>query len=418
MSTLRIETPRVFLPLLEPSRYKGAYGGRGSGKSHFFAGYGVERCYAELGLRWLCVREVQKSLKQSAKQLIEDKIRTYGLPGFVIKNDEIATPGGGVITFTGMQDHNADSVKSFEGYDIAWVEEAQSLSATSWRLLRPTIRKAGSEIWASWNPRRKSDPVDKFMRSHPDGSVVIKANWSDNPFFPQELLKERELDLSLSPEHYRHVWEGDYATVVEGAYYAKDLLAAEQQGRICNVGIDPLMQLYTFWDIGINDSTSIWVAQFIGDEIRVVDYYEAQGQPLGAHLNWLRSNGYEQALCVLPHDGGHRDHLTADKFEDHIQAAGFRTDTVANQGKGAAVKRIEAARRIFSRVKFDQAKTEVGREALGAYHERIDEKREVGLGPEHDWASHAADAFGLIGTFAERAKPVRQNGKSKVRRLA
>jgi phage terminase large subunit len=159
---------------------------------------------------------------------------------------------------------------------------------------------------------------------------------------------------------------------------------------------DPLMPLRAFFDIGVRDATAIWVAQFIGREIRVLDYYEASGQPLAAHLSWLRERGYADALCVLPHDGAAADAVTAIRFEDHIRAAGFRVETVRNQGKGAALRRIEAARRLFPQLWFNESTTGPGLDALGAYHERRDGDRNIGLGPEHDWSSHAADAFGLM----------------------
>lgn len=417
-----IPTARVFAPLLEPARYKAAYGGRGSGKSHFFAELGVEDAQrwpgenGGEGLRWVCVREVQKSLKQSAKRLVEDKINA--LPaghGFRVFKELIETPGDGVILFQGMQDHTADSVKSLEGFHRAWWEEAQSATAHSLTLLRPTIRHELSELWFGWNPRRKADPVDQLFRggTPPTGSVVVKANWSDNPWFPKVLEQERLDDLRNRPEQYDHIWEGDYAGVHEGAYFTKQLIEARQKGRIGKVAADPLMERRAFWDIGVSDHTAVWVAQFIGREIRVIDYYEAQGQPLSAHLDWLRSNGHASAVCVLPHDGGTRDMLTADKFEDHIRSAGFRVEVVKNQGKGAAMRRVEAVRRLFPSIWIDEARCSPGLEALAAYHERKDEAREIGLGPEHDWASHGADAFGLMCVAYEQPREERRKRRPR-----
>lgn len=351
------------------------------------------------GTRILCVREVQLSLKQSVKKLIEDKIAALGVQAqFDSLKTEINTPGGGVIAFQGMQDHTAETVKSFEAFDVAWVEEAQSLSQHSLTLLRPTIRKPGSELWFSWNPRRKTDAVDALLRgaSPPSNAVVVRANYSDNPWFPAELETERQDDQRDRPDQYDHVWEGDYVKVFDGAYYASQLSQARRENRIGNVAADPLMQYRAFWDIGTRDATAIWVAQFVGREIRVVDYYEASGQPLGAHLAWLRGKGYENALCVLPHDGQNQNHITAVRFEDHVREAGFKVEVVKNQGKGAAMQRIEAARRLFPRIWFNEPTAAPGVEALGAYHERKDEARNIGLGPEHDWSSHAADAFGLM----------------------
>jgi phage terminase large subunit len=240
--------------------------------------------------------------------------------------------------------------------------------------------------------------VDDFFRggNRTERASVVRANWSDNPWFPDELEAERIEDQTKRPEQYDHIWEGDYAKVTDGAYYAAQLSAARKEGRVGKVAPDPLMQYRAYWDIGTRDATAIWVAQFVGREIRVLDYYEASGQPLATHLNWLRERGYGRALCVLPHDGANQNHITADKFEDHIRQAGFAVEVVSNQGKGAAMKRIEAARRLFGSIWFNEPTTTPGLDALGAYHERKDETRNIGLGPEHDWSSHGADAFGLM----------------------
>src|ERR1700759_1464159 len=196
LSILKIPTAKIFEPLLTPARYKGAFGGRGSGKSHFFGELLVETCQAERGTLAVCIREAQRTLAQSSKRLIETKIAALGLGhGFKVFNDKIETPGDGLIIFRGMQDHTAESIKSLEGFRIAWVDEAQNLSARSLSLLPPTIRAEGSQLWASWNPRRKSDAIDDFLRGRrPPGAIVINASWRDNPGFPTVLEEERRLD--------------------------------------------------------------------------------------------------------------------------------------------------------------------------------------------------------------------------------
>jgi phage terminase large subunit len=223
--TITIPTPEAFRPLAQPSRYKGIFGGRGSGKSWHFASMVVERCLLKPGSRIVCIREVQKTLNQSAKALIERTIQQLGVGSqFRILYDRIETPGNGLIIFQGMQDMNAESIKSLEAFDVAWVEEAQTLSARSLQLLRPTIRADGSELWFSFNPRRKSDPVDEFLRSQkPDGAIVVKANYSDNAFFPTVLEEEMQLDRKRYPERFGHIWLGDYAKAFEGAYFASGL---------------------------------------------------------------------------------------------------------------------------------------------------------------------------------------------------
>lgn len=365
-------------------------------------------------MRGVCIREVQKSLKESAKRLVEDKIAEYRLgeaDGFKIFREVIETPGDGQIIFQGMQDHTAESIKSLEGYGRAWVEEAQTLTSRSLSLLRPTIREEGSQLWFSWNPRLKSDPVDVLLRgeTQPTGATVVRANWSDNPWFPAVLEQERIDCLNNEPDQYAHIWEGDYATVLTGAYYAKALAQARGERRISDkVTADPNLPFRAYWDIGVRDATSIWIAQFVGRSILVLDYYEAVNQPLAAHLNWLRASGYEAAECILPHDGSKQDAVTATRFEDHIRQAGFKVRTVANQGKGAAIKRVEAARRLFPSMHFHSPKCDAGLDALGWYHEKRDEARNVGLGPNHDWSSHAADAFGLMAVDHEEPRTPRK----------
>ena len=210
---LNIQTPKWALPLLKPKRYKGAKGGRGSGKSHFFGEALVEAMVLDPNTSAVCIREIQKSLKFSAKRLIEDKIESMGVSNlFTITQSEIrANKGRGVILFQGMQDHTADSIKSLEGFNIAWVEEAQTLSKKSLQLLRPTIRAEGSEIWFSWNPERNNDPVDEFFQTITDDMVLVHVNSEQNPFLPETLKLEREADrIRMSPEDYTHVWEGGY----------------------------------------------------------------------------------------------------------------------------------------------------------------------------------------------------------------
>lgn len=397
-------TAEVFTPLLAPARYKGAHGGRGSGKSHVFAEMLIEDALANKGLLSVCIREVQRTLADSAKRLIEAKLAEHKLgeaDGFKVWRERIETPGGGVIIFNGMADHTAESIKSLEGFRRAWIEEAQTLSARSLTLLRPTIRAEGSEIWASWNPRRKTDPIDLLLRgSPPTGAVVVQANWRDNPWFPAVLDQERRDCLRDDPDQYDHIWEGGYVSALTGAYFAKHLATAKAEGRIGKVVADPLIRRRAFWDLGgagaSADAMSIWVAQFVDREIRVLDYIEGVGQVLAHYVSELRARGHGEALCVLPHDGVATNTITGKRYEDHVRDAGFEVEVVQNQGRGAAMMRIEAARRLFPRIWFDAAATEAGRDALGFYHERRDDNRNVGLGPEHDWSSHAADAFGLM----------------------
>jgi len=360
-----------------------------------------------VGMRAVCIREVQKDLAQSSKLLIESKLLKYGIgeaDGFKVFRDLIETPGDGLIIFKGMNDYTADSIKSLEGFKRAWWEEAQTATGASLGLLTPTLRESGSELWFSWNPKRKTDPTDVMLRGpeRPTGAIVVKSNWRDNPWLTDELKQERLDCLRMKPDQYEHIWEGDYVSIVDGAYFAKNLTQAKAEGRIGRVPADPLMTYRAFVDIGGTgakaDAFAMWVAQFIGREIRVLNYYEAQGQPLSVHMQWLRSKGYvpENTSIWLPHDGATNDRVNDVSFESAIGKAGYSVTVVPNQGKGAAGARIDEARRLFGAMWFNEETTESGRAALGWYHEKRDDVRGIGLGPEHDWASHGADAFGLM----------------------
>jgi phage terminase large subunit len=277
-STLRIETPRVFVPLLKPSRYKGAWGGRGSGKSHTFAELLIERALMER-TDAVCVREVQKSLAQSVKKLLESKIEALGVgSAFEVKQDYIGTPYGGRIIFQGMQNHTADTIKSLEGYDIAWVEEAQSLSQRSLDLLRPTLRKPGSELWFSWNPDQPTDPVDALLRGAdpPPNSVVVKANYRDNPWLPQVLRDELQYDQKRDPDKFAHVWLGEYQRNSEARVF--------RNWRIEEFDVNPewLLRQGADWGFSIDPSVLVQCA-IVGRTLYVT--YEAYR--IGCEIDFL-----------------------------------------------------------------------------------------------------------------------------------
>jgi phage terminase large subunit len=245
----------------------------------------------------------------------------------------------------------------------------------------------------------------------PTGAIVVEANWRDNPWFTRELEQERLDCLRMQPDQYDHIWEGGYVTAQDGAYFAKCLAVARQENRICHVPRDPLMAAYAFWDIGGTgakaDACSIWMVQFVGKEIRVIDYYEAVGQELSEHVGWLRTNKYDDAKCYLPHDGVKHDSVYRVTYESELKKAGFKVEVMTNAGAGAASQRIEATRRVFPQVWVDKDKCSAGLDALGWYHEKKDDARGIGLGPEHDWSSHGCDAFGAMAVESERLTKVR-----------
>jgi phage terminase large subunit len=404
MATARIELPPKLIPVFSgKADVRGAYGGRGSAKTRTFAKMTAVRAYiwSRAGREGiiLCARQFMNSLDESSLEEIKAAIRSepWLEDHFEIGEKYVRTKCGRIsYKFSGL-DRNIDSIKSKARILLCWVDEADPVTDEAWIKLIPTIREEDSELWVTWNPERKNSSAHKRFRISKDPLMkVVEMNWRDNPWFPDILERRRVADQRERPESYDHIWEGDFVTVMAGAYYATSLSVAKQQGRISKVPQDPLMPIKAFWDLGVRDATAIWVAQFIGREIRVLDYYEAVNQPLGTHLDWLRRKGYGSAKCYLPHDGSNPDTVLAIKFEDHIEAAGFETEIIKNQGKSAAMKRVEAARRVFPAIWFNETTTEAGRDALGWYHEKQDEQRNVGLGPEHDWASHGADAFGLM----------------------
>ena len=408
-----LDLPLMLVPLfLCDARYWGAYGGRGSAKTRSFAKMSAVRGYI-WGMNGqegqiLCAREFMNSLDESSLEEIKAAIRSEDWLNeyYEIGEKFIRSKDGRIkYTFSGLR-HNLDSIKSKARILLCWVDEAEPVSEEAWRKLVPTIREEGSEIWVTWNPERKNSSTHKrFRESPPDGSKIIELNFRDNPWFPDVLEQERQNDMANRPEHYAHIWEGDFVTAMEGAYYVKHLAKARSDGRIGRVAEDPLMKARAVWDIGGTgakaDACSIWIAQYVGREVRFLDYYESQGQPIAAHVNWLREHGYGSALCVLPHDGTTNDRVHDVSYESYLRQAGFAVKVVPNQGTGAAMKRVEAARRLFPSMWFDEKKCSAGLDAIGWYHEKRDEERGIGLGPNHDWSSHAADAFGLAAVAHE-----------------
>jgi phage terminase large subunit len=341
------------------------------------------------------------SLADSSLEEIKAAIRseTWLTAAFEIGEKYVRTKSGRIYyTFTGL-DRNIASVKSKARILLCWVDEAEPVTDEAWTTLIPTLREEDSELWVTWNGKRKGAPVEKRFKDSTDPRIkYVRVNWRDNPWFPDVLERVRQRDLRDRPDQYPHIWEGEHVTVVEGAYYAQPLITAKTEGRIGKVAADPLMIKRAIWDIGGTgakaDACAIWIAQYVGREIRWLNYYEAQGQPLATHIEWLRANGYGSAMCILPHDGATNDRVHDVSYESALRQAGFEVQVVANQGAGAAMKRVEAARRLFPLMWFDD-KCQPGIDAIGWYHEKRDEERNIGLGPDHDWSSHGADAFGL-----------------------
>lgn len=414
MSTARIEIPDKLIPVFEgEADVRGARGGRGSAKTRSFAKMVAVRgyMYGKTGVtgQLLCARQFMNSLEDSSleecKRAIEDE--PFLLEYYEIGDKYIKSRDGRIwFSFAGL-DRNIASIKSKGRILICWVDEAEPVTDEAFSILIPTLREEGdgwnAELWVTWNPKRKNAAVEKRFRDSTDPRVkIVELNWRDNPKFPAKLERDRQRDKAERPDQYEHVWEGAFESVVEGAYYAKSLTQARLEGRISKVAADPLMTIRLFCDIGGTgakaDAFSIWAAQFIGKEIRVINYYEAVGQPLATHVAWMRSQGYtpDKAQIWLPHDGATQDKVHDVSYESALKQAGYKVTVIPNQGKGAATARIEEGRRLFPRIWFNEESCSAGLDALGWYHEKRDAVRNIGLGPEHDWASHGADAFGLL----------------------
>ena len=392
-SILEIPIARAFLPFLQPSRYKGAHGGRGSGKSHFFAGLGVERCVMQ-PTRMVCIREVQGSLKDSSKQLITDKIAAHGLGSlFRILDAEIRGPNDSLIIFRGMQSFNASNIKSLEGYDVAWVEEAQDLSQKSLDLLRPTIRKDESEMWFSWNPRSEFDPIDVFLRgvNAPTDAIVRQVNWSDNPWFPDVLRADMKREREHDPAKAAHIWDGEYEQAPTGAYYAGLLAKALEEGRITRVPHDPALEVHVSFDLGVGQTQALAFTQRIGREVRWIDCLQGDEEAANEGYSWyarkMREKPYTYAPLVFPHDGRVRE-STGKSRAEFMEGLGFKVDVLPMQ---PVEDGLEAMKRILPISWIDAGKCGPMLTAWKNYRENWDDKLRRSNGPLKDWTNHFAD---------------------------
>ncbi|MFG6573207.1 PBSX family phage terminase large subunit [Sulfitobacter sp. 1A13353] len=407
MATANIEIPDKLVEVFTgEADVRGAHGGRGSGKTRTFAKMTAVRAlmWASAGREGiiLCGRQFMNSLDDSSLEEVKAAIQSEPmlLPHFEIGEKYVRTKDGRVsYKFAGL-DRNISSVKSKSRILLCWVDEAEPVTENAWQVLIPTLREEDSELWVTWNPEREDSATHKrFRLSDNPRFKVVQLNYRDNPWFPALLDRTRINDAIERPDQYAHVWEGDFKSIAEGAYYAASITKAREEHRIGRLEADPHMTLRAIWDIGGTgakaDACAIWIAQYVGKEIRWLDYYEKKGQPLAAHINWLRDNGYGKAYCILPHDGASNDKVHDVSYQSALQAAGFEVRVIPNQGKGAAMQRVEAARKLFPQMWFNEDRCEAGIKAIGWYHPKIDHARGIDLGPDHDWSSHGSDAFGL-----------------------
>lgn len=368
-------------------------------KSHFFAELSLER-HILAPTRQVCIREIQKSISQSVKLLLEDKIKSMKVEShFRVLDDRIESSNGGFITFQGMQNHTAESIKSLEGYDIAWVEEAQTISERSLDLLIPTIiRKETAELWFSWNPDSETDPVDRLLRgdSRKKNSIVVKSLYTDNPYLPDSIMLEIAQDR-LDEDKFDHVWLGEYKKFKDGAIFGKQIAQAKEQGRITAVPYNPSFEVHTIWDIG-GDGTAIWFFQQVGREPRLIDHYEEIGTELKDQVKMLKDKGYNYGSHVLPHDAGAESVRTGKTMEVQLNEMGVKGTVVLPRDD--IEPGIELAKQLLPQLWFDAEKCKKGIESLKAYQRKWDEERRVfSIKPLHNWASHSSDALRYLAVW-------------------
>jgi len=384
MNSIIVDTPVKLQPLWQPSRYKVLYGGRGGAKS-----WGVARTLLAMGvqrrIRVLCTRELQVSIQDSVHRLLSDQIVDLGLvEDYKVGTNVIRGKNGTEFFFVGLR-HNTTKIKSYEGVDIVWVEEAATVTRDSWGLLIPTIRKPGSEIWITFNPELSTDETyQRFVLSPPSDSILIPINWRDNPWFPDVLKAEMEDLKARDPVGYENIWEGKCRAAVEGAIYAEEVRAAEENGRVKLIPVDPLLPVHTFWDLGYRDQTAVWFIQKAGFEYRVIDFYQNSFKSLPFYLLELQRKGYMYGTHHMPHDARSKSLAEGKSIEDMMTKAGY---SVIVSSRTKLHTGILAVRAVFPMCFFDAERTFDGLQCLRRY------RYSAGRDPMHDEFSHGADAF-------------------------
>ncbi|HTN73102.1 MAG TPA: PBSX family phage terminase large subunit [Methylomirabilota bacterium] len=394
--------------LAEPHPYKVLYGGRGGIKSWSIARQLLIDA-AERPIKTLCARETMQSIAESVHSLLEDQIGQLKLGAyFEVQKSTIRGRNGSIFAFAGLR-HNVNQIKSYEGFDRAWVEEAQNVSHGSWKILIPTIRKEGSEIWVSFNPELESDSTyQRFVLNPPPGTVIVKTSWRDNLWLSEKFKADMEHLRTTNLSEYNHVYEGLCLTTIEGAYFADELEKCELEDRITRVPYDPTIPVHTFWDLGIGDMTSIWFVQPLPFEYRVIDYLEDSGKKLQFYLDALQHRAYLYGAHHLPHDAQARELGTGKSTEELVRVA--YPDKVEIVTKLSVTDRINAARTIFGQCYFDKEKCADGLQALRHYRKAPADTMGRDTGELHDWASHGGSAFCYFGVGVRRPeRPPRQS---------
>lgn len=415
MSETVARFPKKLRCLFQPSRYKFIRGGRGSGKS-----WSVARALLIKGSkqpeRILCTREVQKSIKQSVHQLLRDQIEFLGLSDFYeVLEQEIRGKNGTRFYFAGLSDMTAETIKSFEGCTVVWVEEGQAITVRSWRILTPTIRADHSEIWVTFNPELETDETYQMavVRPPPD-AISVEVNFHDNPWFPDVLEKERaHAEATLKPAEYAHIWLGKCRPAVEGAIYTDEVAAVEAEGRFTRVLYDPLLKVHTIWDLGFNDAMAIGLVQRLASEIRIIDYIEDSRRTLLSYVEEIEKRPWNWGNDWLPHDGFAKRHQTGKSDEEVLKAVGRSVIQTPNIEVESGIR---IARQVFPRVYFNKESKGVCRlmECLKRYRRHVSRATNEAGAPLHDEFSHGADMYRYLAINADQlTNQVRKQPKAQ-----
>jgi phage terminase large subunit len=395
-----VEFPPKLECLFSPSRYKVLYGGRGAAKS-----WGIARALivkaAEKPTRVLCAREVQKSIADSVHKLLVDQIQALGLDAFFrITETDIKGSNGSEFFFAGIKGQNVVNLKSYEGVDVCWVEEAQVVSKRSWDVLIPTIRKETSEIWISFNPDLDTDETYvRFIQRPPTGAQLVFMSWRDNPWFPDVLRREMQDLEARDPIAHRNVWEGECRSAVDGAIYAQEVGKLLQDQRLRAVPYDPMLTVSTVWDLGWNDKMAIILAQRLGSELRIIEYIEDSHRTLADYVADLSQKGYRWATDWLPHDGAAKDFKTGHSAQELLIKLGRKPMIVP---KVDVEQGIKAVRLMFPRLYIDHDRAGRLVDCLKRYRRQIPSNTGEPAGPLHDEFSHGADALRYLATCADK----------------
>ena len=384
--------PEKLLKLFEPHRYKVIYGGRGKGGS-----WGIARALlidgARRPLRILCTREIQRTIADSVHRLLSDQIELLQLKSFYKVNDaEIVGRNGTLFSFAGLRNLDAAKLKSYEGYDRAWVEEAHTISKKSWSVLIPTIRRDGSEIWVNFNPELDTDETwERFVVNTPPDTLLLPLSWRDNPFFPEVLEKERQYLERTDPTSYQNIWEGQPRATVEGAIYGNEISNAIKDKRIRPVPYDPMLKVHTVWDLGFNDRMSIIFCQRLLNQILIIDFLEDDQQKYDYYVEEIKGKRYNLGKAFLPHDGDHDSPLPIGTPIKVLRRLGLAVaPALPREHVELGIRRV---RMTFPRMFFDEVKCKPLVEHLRRYKRHIPTTTGEPAAPMHDEHSHASDAL-------------------------